>query len=338
MKKLKHNPKSILISRTDSIGDVVLTLPLCYALKQRFPETKLYFLASAYTIPVLKCCSAIDEIIDYSNLEKKETKLQVTYLKSLNVDVLIHVFPRKKIAKIARKAAIPFRIGTSHRLYNLLTCNVRVDFTRKSSPLHESQLNFALAQSLGIERTLGLNEISGYMAKFRPTQLTEPFNLDQYKEKCIILHPKSQGSAVEWAVDNYSALANALSKKGYKVFVTGTEKEGLMFRSDFNWSDRVIDTSGKMSLEELIAFISKVDFLVACSTGPLHIAGALDVPCLGLFSPRKPLHPGRWQPIGTNSNTLVSTETCPCASKEECRCLQNITVEAVLEKVLEKLN
>ena len=35
--------KNIIISRTDNIGDVVLTLPLAGILKENFPKAKVYF-------------------------------------------------------------------------------------------------------------------------------------------------------------------------------------------------------------------------------------------------------------------------------------------------------
>ncbi len=44
MKKL---PVNIIISRTDSIGDVVLTLPVAAVLKKYFPEIKIGFMGKA---------------------------------------------------------------------------------------------------------------------------------------------------------------------------------------------------------------------------------------------------------------------------------------------------
>jgi ADP-heptose:LPS heptosyltransferase len=41
--KNEINPKTILISRTDSIGDVVLTLPCCVWIKRQFPDCKLLY-------------------------------------------------------------------------------------------------------------------------------------------------------------------------------------------------------------------------------------------------------------------------------------------------------
>jgi heptosyltransferase-3 len=62
----------------------------------------------------------------------------------------------------------------------------------------------------------------------------------------------------------------------------------------------VINLTGKLSLQQFIAFINHCDVLIAASTGPLHIASALGKKAIGLFAPMRPIHPGRWKPIGVN--------------------------------------
>ena len=42
----------IIISRTDSIGDVMLTLPMCVWLKKNIPGVELIYLGKNYTKPV----------------------------------------------------------------------------------------------------------------------------------------------------------------------------------------------------------------------------------------------------------------------------------------------
>ena len=54
MKHIQISNQTIAISRTDSIGDVVLTLPICVWLKKHFPEIKIIFIGSTYTLPIIK--------------------------------------------------------------------------------------------------------------------------------------------------------------------------------------------------------------------------------------------------------------------------------------------
>jgi len=324
--------KTVLISRTDSIGDVVLTLPVCAWIKQQYPTAKIIFLGETYTRPVLECMPEIDEIIEWSVLEQMPASNRVEELRSRKIDVCIHIFPRKEIATLARKARIPLRIGTSHRSFHLLTCNLKLSFSRKNSDYHESQLNFELLKPFGIVQLPSMEEVTSLLKSFRVPEGTFPEFLQQRvqpKTKKVILHPGSRGSAVEWPLDKYARTAQALLEKGYQVFFTGSEKEGIYFRSFVPAHPNCIDTSGKLTLHELIYFISKCDALVACSTGPLHLAGILGLRTVGLYSPKRPIHPGRWQPIGKDIHILVDADS----KQKEVNYIQQIEVSRVIEVV-----
>jgi len=300
-----NNPKKIVISRTDSIGDVALTLPIAGILKDKYPDAQIIFLGNTYTKPIIKCCHSVDEVWEWAELQKMEDGQRLKWLKSQNIDVFIHVFPRRELARLAKKAKIKHRIGTSHRLYHLLTCNHRPNFTRKNSDLHEAQLNTKLLTPFGINQDYSLNELSVLANFTKVPTLSESFqHVLNTKKKNLIFHCKSQGSALEWGVDNFINLAKSLNQADFNIFFTGTESESEFFRDKLPQQNNIIDLSGKMNLDQLIAFISKSDLLLACSTGPLHISGVSNIKTIGLFTPKKPLHFGRWQPLGSQVSIL----------------------------------
>lgn len=335
MKETKLN--RIIISRTDSIGDVMLTLPMCVWLKENLKDVELIYLGRGYTKPVVDCFTVIDQFVDWKSIESLPTTQRVEVLNELHADAIIHVFPNKDIASLAKKARIPIRVGTSHRSFHLLTCNHRLNFTRKNSNLHESQLNFELLGPFGLKQMPDLEEVIGMTEAFEVNHQSIPKEIAEYltlSDKTVILHPKSQGSAVEWPMANYCSLATRLAENGYTVFFTGTQSEGDQFRDVLPQNERIIDLTGKMTLDELICFISKVRNLVACSTGPLHIAGFLGIRAIGLFSPRKPIHPGRWQALGKNVSILVNDPECPtCKKKKDCKCIEQISVDRVMAEI-----
>ncbi len=325
------NPNTIVISRTDSIGDVSLTLPLAGILKTKFPQAKLIFLGDTYTKPILKCSKYIDEIWTWSDLRDMPAEIQLEWLKSQKVDVFIHVFPRREIARLVQKARIPHKIGTSHRLFHMLTCNHKVGFTRKNSDLHESQLNVKLLKPFGIQKIYSLEELFNLTG----FENIEPLNpelgaLFNPNKKNIIFHSKSKGSALEWGVSNFIKASKLLSSEKYQIFFTGTEDESKFFRHLLPKQNNIVDLSGKMSLDQLIAFISKADGLLAASTGPLHIAGLNNIHTFGLFTPRKPLHYGRWQPLGKKFSLI---EEIKASERDQPL---NISVDCVI-KMLEKI-
>lgn len=326
-------PSRIIISRTDSIGDVILTFPFCVWLRKKFPNAYLIYLGRNYTQSIIESFSMIDEFIsweDYKNMPKLE---QIEKFKSFEADCILHVFPHKEIARIAKKAKIPVRIGTSHRSYHLLTCNYRVSFSRKNSDLHESQLNFNLLKPFGLNHIPPLGEINCNLSQWNVSQVILPSFVTEFisdSRNILILHPKSQRSAKEWPIENYISLANLLIPKGWKILVTGTETEGDLFRNQLPRRTNLLDTTGQLSLKQLMYLISISTALVACSTGPLHIAGISGIKTIGIFSPRKPIHPGRWKPIGINVQTIVFDDECPvCMKSKRCKCIEKITKEGI---------
>lgn len=324
----------IIISRTDSIGDVILTLPLCVWLKKQFPQTELVFLGRTYTKDIIACFDVVDTFLNFDDFSSLPTSERIARLKA---DCIIHVFPNREIAALSKKAKIPMRIGTAHRIFHLLTCNYRLNFSRKQSLLHEAQLNFELLKPLGFNETPSFDSLFQSLNHFNiPTVSlpTEFSNIDF--SNTIILHPKSQGSAVEWPLEKYIELAQVLVQQKKTVIFTGTENEGKEFSAILPVHPQIIDSSGKLNLKQLILLISSCDALVACSTGPYHIAGISGIKAIGLFSPRKPIHPGRWKALGDKSVALVFDSSCSnCKKGKACSCIENISVQSVLSAINE---
>jgi ADP-heptose:LPS heptosyltransferase len=324
----------IIISRTDSIGDVILTLPLCVWLKKQFPQTELVFLGRTYTKDIIACFDVVDTFLNFDDFPSLPTSERIARLKA---DCIIHVFPNREIAALSKKAKIPMRIGTAHRIFHLLTCNYRLNFSRKQSLLHESQLNFELLKPLGFNETPSFDSLFQSLNHFNVPTVSLPTEFSGIEfSNTIILHPKSQGSAVEWPLEKYIELAQVLVQQKKTVIFTGTENEGKEFSAILPVHPQIINSSGKLNLKQLILLISSCDALVACSTGPYHIAGISGIKAIGLFSPRKPIHPGRWRALGDKSVALVFDSSCSnCKKGKACSCIENISVQSVLSAINE---
>jgi heptosyltransferase III len=328
--------RNLIISRTDSLGDVILTLPAAGLMKFLFPEVKIYFIGRSYTQPVIEASSFVDEFINWDEVSCYSEHQQVEFFKSLKSDAIVHIFPEFQIAKIAYKSNIPIRIGTSHRWYHWFYCNKNVSLGRKNSDLHETQLNLQLLSPLGAEKVYPLNEIARFygMTNFanvedRLQSLIDPSRFN------LILHPKSKGSAREWGLDNFGELIRLLPKDKFKIFISGTNEDRKFLDTLLKEHEAdITDITGQMTLASFISFINKADGMVAASTGPLHIASALGKVAIGLFSPMRPIHPGRWSPIGTKADYLVLDRKCnKCKHSIQCECIQSIKPNEVAQKL-----
>jgi len=300
--------KHILISRTDNIGDVVLTLPIAGRMKELFPESKIDFIGKSYTKPVIDICQHITSFHNYNDIENWSFKEQLEYFKAQQFDAIIHVYPNQKIAKIADKANIPQRIGTSHRLYHYLYCNERVSFSRKNSLLHEAQLNFKLISPLTHDEFIPL---IGELPKYYGTHAgLSDYPLNSHKIN-LVFHTKSFGSAMDWPMERYIELCEQLDQEKYHVYFTGTSKESALispYIQELIRNGRATDLTGQFTLEQYIQFIQSCDGLIACSTGPLHIAACLGKNALGFYSSHRPIHAGRWSPIGNKAQFIEAQD------------------------------
>ena len=333
---MQNNP-IIIISRTDSIGDVVLTLPMAGIIKQFLPQSNIIFLGRNYTKDVIALSEHVDEFVSYDDILKLNPNEQIDAFKKLNATHIIHVFPVKEIARLAKQAGIKNRIGTTNRLWHWFTCNIKISLSRKNSDLHEAQLNTKLLVPLGITKEFSLEDLTSNYG-FTKIPVLEKIHADliDKTKTAIIIHPKSKGSAREWGLDNFSNLITQLDKTKYQIFISGTAQEGELLKDLILKHPEVTNLTGKLSLQQFIAFINECDTIIAASTGPLHIAAAIGKKAIGLFAPMKPIHPGRWKPIGKQANYLVLNKDCDdCLKTMDCHCIREIKIMEVI-KLIEK--
>ena len=330
------SPRRILISRTDAIGDVMLTLPMASILRQHFPDARIGFLGKSYTRAVVECCSAVDEFVDVADfLHENPRKPEKVW------DVIIHVFPRKDIASRAFRTGIAMRIGTSSRPYHWFRCTKLLKLNRRNSNLHEAQLNTMLLSPLGITHHYTKAELGALYSFDKIPPLPDDLAaLFQPGKRYVILHAKSQGSAREWGLDNFIALVGLLPKERFQIFISGTAAEGALLAPLFDAvGDAVTDITGKMDLSTFIAFIAHCDALLAASTGPLHIAAALGKLAIGIYPPIRPMHAGRWGPLGSNAIAIHLEKECSACrdTPQACSCMRSISAAGIASHIADHL-
>ncbi len=329
----------IIISRTDKLGDVVLTLPLAGFLKKLYPSCTIIFLGNSYTRPLLEACEHIDKIVEWDKISRYSLIKQIRFFKRLNAHTIIHVYPNKKIAWLAQLAKIKQRIGTTHRWYHSLTVNKPVHLGRKNSNKHEAELNFELLKPI-LTKNIVLpttDEIYQYYGLTKPLPLTERlFKVINREKFNLIIHPKSKGSAREWGLSNYAELIQMLPADKFNIIITGTHDEAEQMDYFLKvYYQKIINLTGKINLKEYISLINEADGLLACSTGPLHIAAALNKHAIGLYAPMRPIFPKRWRPLGKKATYFVLDKECnACKHSTHCECIESIKPKEIYEYLL----
>ena len=329
-----HN-KRIIITKTNQIGDVTFALPIASALKQADPSCHIIFLGRSYSKALIEHYQDVDAFADYDQMSKAPSDDEaIHYLKTFKADIIIHVYPQKQLARLAKRAGIPIRVGNIRRLFLLKYCNRFVYVARKKSSLHESQLDMLYLKPFLKKTNYSLSEIIK-LQQYKPfakTTLNDRLAKDKFN---LILHPLTRGRHIEWSFDHFAQLIEKLPDETFQIFLTGSEEEGALFRETLvNPFPNVIDLSGKTSLNDLIGFIQQADGLIAAATGPVHLAANFDIKTLGLYAPIKPFHAGRWGPIGKQVTVLSKQKNCSECRYSRCHCINEITPDEVAKVVM----
>ncbi|HEV2352966.1 MAG TPA: glycosyltransferase family 9 protein [Puia sp.] len=327
---------TFIISRTDAIGDVVLTLPVAAVLRQIYPEARILFLGRSYTEDVIRACEHVDGFLNWDEWRDLSREAALRAMRAVYAGTIIHVFPNREIARLAWKAGIEQRIGTSRRIYHWLYCNRLVRLARKHSPYHEAQLNLRLLQPLGARPLYRQDEIAGLYGLTRLTALPAGISAMPDPDRFnLILHPASRGSAREWGLENFRTLVRLLPADRYRIFLTGTAAEASLLKDFAAEFPLVTNLCGQLTLGQLMTFISKADGLVAASTGPLHLAAALGIHALGIYPPIRPMHPGRWAPVGPMAKVFVRASYCDaCRDTGDCACMRDVEPQELVRYLL----
>lgn len=339
MNKLPENPR-VLITRTDNLGDVLLTLPVITALKKLIPGAELSFLIKKYTAEAVENYQGLNEIL---LIEECNTLSKLTALyKEKKFDITLNVYPRYNIALAGLFANVPLRVGTAYRWYSFLF-NEKIKVHRKDGKRHESDYNLDLVRALFPQKDFKAEITAEINLKTDPKvfidlekKLKTNYNFS-FESPFIIIHPFSKGSAKKWSPENFKILILGILNelKGYTVFLTGDNSEKDLVSSlisDIS-SPQLINIAGELSLKELIEIINMSRLFISNSTGPLHIAGALNKRSISFFPKVIPTNSERWKPLGEHSFIFE-----PEGDKADSEFIEGIDPESVIRKINEMLN
>lgn len=334
--------KNLLIVRTDRIGDVVLSLPIARLIKKYYPDCKVSFLVRNYTEPIVRNNPDIDEIIILKEEGKKIALTEnINRIKMKNFDSALVVYPTLPTAWIIYRTGIKHRVGTGYRWYSFLF-NHKVFQHRKYAEHHELEFNIKMLEKFGIEESIDPARI-----KFNIT--VDPISLSAIKSllllnglkpefKIIIVHPGSGGSSVDLPFEKFRDLILKLSSdESNFLIITGSSSEKLL-ADKLTADTRAINLAGNLHLKELIALISLCNIFISNSTGPIHIAAALDKYTIGFYPKIVECSARRWGPYSSKGFIFEPKIDCNNCSRRLCgqlNCMNSINTNDVLNKVNE---
>jgi ADP-heptose:LPS heptosyltransferase len=118
----------------------------------------------------------------------------------------------------------------------------------------------------------------------------------------VVLHPKVGDPRRQWPLENFSRLGDFLGGEGARVVITGSEAEQAAVAEVRDRMRQPAWAVRRLSLGALGALFERARLVVANDSGPLHLAGAVGTPTVGIFwcgnmITAAPLARGRHHPV-----------------------------------------
>ncbi|WNZ27366.1 glycosyltransferase family 9 protein [Leptolyngbya sp. NK1-12] len=148
----------------------------------------------------------------------------------------------------------------------------------------------------------------------------------------ICIHPGASMQTKCWSAQGFATVADALAAQGFQIVLTGTNAEvGLTQSVARTMQFPSIDLAGQTSLGALAVLLKQARLLICNDTGISHLAAALQVKSVVLFSNSDP---HRWAPLDQKRHRVIQLAASNDTMSRTGRC----SVEATLAEARDLLH
>ena len=311
-------PRSLLIVRLGSMGDIIHTLPAATALRRTFPEVSLGWVVEERWAELL--CTLpeprsgphsprrplVDQVHTvntkawrrsmFSTQTWEQIAAGLSELRAQRYDVAVDFQGAARSAIVSRWSGAAVVYGFAQPRENVAS----MFYTRQviGRGGHIVEQNLSLAEAVA-RQPLAMPKI-----EFPHDEAAEKQCQDRLEGvgDFALLNPGAGWGAKQWPAERYGEVARRLAEDRMKSLINfGPGEEPLM---------RAVESASKgtatgvaSSLTELLALTRRARIFIGGDTGPLHLAAALGVPVVAIFGPTNPARNG---PFGTRSLVLRS--------------------------------
>ncbi|PKH23584.1 putative lipopolysaccharide heptosyltransferase III [Enterobacterales bacterium CwR94] len=305
--------KRILIIKFRHHGDMLLVTPVINSLKACWPDVAVDVLLYEETRAMLAENLQINQIYSIDRRWKKqghifalkqELKLLST-LKKQHYDIVLNLADQSRSALLTYITGAPVRIGFAFpKRQNAFWryCHTQLVDTAAHQSMHTVEQNVSILAPLNLPQA---NETvtMGYSAQ---TWQNTQHKLEQCGIKSgnyVVIQPTSRWFFKCWEDQKFVDVIQSLTARGKQVVLTSgpDPREQAMITAimqAFADTPQVYSLAGQLTLTELAALIDHASLFIGVDSVPMHMAAALQTPCIALFGPSKLQFWRPWQVKG----------------------------------------
>lgn len=296
----------IIISRTDKIGDLILSIPSFFMAKKMYPEAEIILLVRNYNYEIVKNLPFVDRVYKIDDFRQEELLEKIKYF---NADIFVALYNDSYISKLAKASGAKKRIGPISKFSSFFAFNQGVYQKRSKSIKNEADYNLDLIRKIDTEKFDKNFEIETkiYLENSHREVAKRFFAENNIGEKTLVVNPFMGGSAKNITDDEYVSLLQKIYDRveGLDIIITchiSEEERGQEIINKIAREKVYLFANGG-SLLNLAGIIEKGKVYFGGSTGPTHIAGSLQKTIVAIYPNKKTQSPTRW---GVYNNPNVS--------------------------------
>ncbi len=312
---------TIAIVQTAFLGDVLLTLPLCAAVRKLMPDARIVFITTPAAAAFVDGLAYADDVVAFDKRgEHKGGKGLRALVAERCSDVDIALVPHTSFRTMRLVRAMrPKSVVTFNNTWTRWLRGAKVLAYPKT--LHDADRHLQLLQGIESLHTLGKESVGPLRLytntdKVDADELLDEVGATGSREGYVVLAPGTVWPTKQWPLEYVNDLAQQLARTGYRVVLVGDAS----VRGTVAAHENVTDLAGKTSLRQVAALIAGASVVVANDSAPLHVASLQDVPVVGIFGPT--VREFGFGPYGTHAHIVERTDLAcrPCSSHGGMRC------------------
>jgi predicted lipopolysaccharide heptosyltransferase III len=329
----------ILLIRFRLMGDVLLMTPVARALRARFPKAHIALLTDEPADEMVRGHPALDEIILFKR--RDDGKLGgfqrfmhyarlIRDIRQRHFDLVLNLHPHgERGGLVTWLSGARCRVGYDRPGSKTFWYNVKAPYDTESRYRVEHLLDPLRAIGMEAKAELPSVALSEQDRAFAEKILGEE------KRPVVIIHPGRADTRRAWPAERYAQVADALVERhGARPIFSGVKQEEhrveAVRRAMRQPSESLVD---RATAKQLAAVMKRADLYIGMDSSPLHLASAVGLPTVSLFSFYSPR---AWKPIGDEHIAIrKQLPDHPCAPPACCQpgdapCMRNISVDEVL--------
>ena len=328
---------SILIVRLGSLGDIIHAIPAAAAIRRAFPDATIDWLVDARNADILDLVPVVNHRIPIRTAGVGPVVEGVRDLRRTRYDTALDLQGLLKSAVLARLSGASRVVGFPSELLRERAAGMFYTETAGQAAPHVIDKNMSMLRAVGIrgpDLEFPIDDRNPGVAADARARLGVPEG-----KRFALINPGAAWPNKRWPPVYFAEVARALvARHDLRSLVLWGPGEEQLAHDIVAASDGTAAVSARTTVADLVSLSKAAALMISGDTGPMHIAGAVGTPLVGIFGPTDPQRNGPW----TEHDLTVSRyRACVCHYERKCRiagwCLLDISPREVMALVDRRL-